>query len=62
VERVNDMGCELKDLDRGLVDFRSIIGDQEIYLCWMLGEEHITHWHDLDAGFAGRRPLEELSD
>ncbi len=60
VERISDMGCELKDIDRGLIDFRTIVGDREVYLCWMLGEEHVAYWHDLDAGFAGRRPLEEL--
>ena len=62
VERINDMGCELKDIDRGLVDFRTVAGGREVYICWMLGEEHIAYWHDLDAGFDGRRPVEELGD
>lgn len=50
-------GCELKDLDLGLVDFYSLRGDQLVYLCWKKGEKEISHWHELDAGFKGRRPL-----
>jgi hypothetical protein len=49
----------LRDLDRGLVDFPSISGDEEIYLCWEEGEAEIGFWHDLETGFAGRRPLED---
>ena len=49
----------LRDLDRGLVDFPSIDGDEEIYLCWEEGEAEIGFWHDLETGFAGRRPLED---
>jgi hypothetical protein len=47
----------LRDLDRGLVDFPSIRDGREIYLCWLDGEPDITHWHERDAGFDGRRPL-----
>jgi hypothetical protein len=47
----------LRDLERGLVDFPSIRDGREVYLCWVDGEEEIAFWHDLDAGFAGRRPL-----
>ena len=49
----------LRDLDRGLVDFPSINGEEEIYLCWEEGETEIAFWHDLETGFAGRRPLED---
>jgi hypothetical protein len=49
----------LRDLDRGLVDFPSISGDEEIYLCWEEGESQIAFWHDLETGFAGRQPLED---
>jgi hypothetical protein len=62
VERINEMGCELKDVDMGLIDFRTTMEGREVYLCWRLGEEHIAHWHDLDAGFGGRRPLEGAGD
>jgi len=50
-------GCELKDPDTGLIDFLSIRGGREIYLCWQLGEERINYWHYLDTGFAGRQPF-----
>lgn len=47
----------LKDLDKGLVDFPAIIGGREVFLCWEEGETAIEHWHDLDAGYAGRERL-----
>jgi hypothetical protein len=47
----------VRDVDSGLVDFPSLRGGEEIYLCWLVGEEEIAFWHHLDAGFAGRRPL-----
>lgn len=53
----NKFQCEIKGLQPLLVDFYSIRDDREVYLCWKEGEEEITHWHDLDAGFSGRRPL-----
>ena len=48
---------QVKDLDRGLIDFPAIIGDREVFLCWEQGEEDIEFWHDLDAGYAGRERL-----
>lgn len=48
----------LRDIDRGLVDFPAIVEGREAYLCWELGEDEIAHWHDLETGFAGRRPLD----
>jgi hypothetical protein len=47
----------LRDLDRGLIDFPAIRDGQEVYLCWVDGEPDIGFWHELDAGYAGRRPL-----
>ncbi len=47
----------IKDLDRGLIDFPAILGGKEVFLCWEKGEEDIEFWHDLDTGFAGRRPI-----
>ena len=47
----------IKELDRGLVDFPSIIGGKEVFLCWEQDEEDIEHWHELDSGFAGRERL-----
>jgi hypothetical protein len=49
----------LRDLDRGLVDFPSLRDGREVYLCWQDGEEEIGFWHEPDAGFAGRRPLDD---
>ncbi len=54
------LGAEVKDPDRGLIDFRTRMRGREAYLCWYLGEpDHIAFWHDLDAGFAGRRIIED---
>lgn len=59
VSKIEQTGCVLKDLDQGLVDFPSVIENQEAYLCWKLGEERIEYWHGLDEGFAGRKPLRD---
>jgi hypothetical protein len=48
---------QIKDLDRGLVDFPAFIGGKEVFLCWEQDEDGIEFWHDLDTGFAGREPL-----
>jgi hypothetical protein len=48
----------LRDLDRGLVDFPALLDDHEVYLCWEEGEDEIAFWHEPDAGFAGRQPLD----
>jgi hypothetical protein len=48
---------QIKDLERGLVDFPAIIGGREVLLCWEQDEEDIEFWHDLDAGYAGRERL-----
>jgi hypothetical protein len=50
-------GIVLRDLDSGLIDFPAIRDDEEIYLCWIDGENEIGFWHGLDAGYAGREPL-----
>lgn len=57
IEELEGLGVEIKDLAKGLVDFRSLMDGREVYLCWLLGEEEVTHWHELDAGFAGRQSL-----
>ena len=48
---------QIKDVERGLLDFPAIIGDREVFLCWEKDEEDIEHWHDLDSGYAGRERL-----
>ena len=55
--RINDLGCEIKDIEQGLVDFPSLREGREVYLCWRLGEQEVAFWHELDAGFSGRRSL-----
>ena len=49
----------LRDLDRGLVDFPALRGDEEIYLCWQEGEDDVAFWHEPEAGFDGRRPIDD---
>ena len=61
-ERVQSYGCELKDMEMGLIDFRWLREDREVYLCWKLGEARVEHWHELETGFAGRQPLEEEAE
>jgi hypothetical protein len=48
---------QIKDLDRGLIDFPAFIQGREVFLCWEKGEEDIEFWHDLEAGYAGRERL-----
>lgn len=62
VSALKDAGCEIKDIDEGIVDWRTIKGGCDVLLCWKLGEKEVSFWHDPDAGFAGRRPISELYD
>lgn len=48
---------QIKELDRGLIDFPAIIGGKEVFLCWEQDDTDIEFWHDLDAGYAGREKL-----
>lgn len=57
IQELQGLGVELKDPQTGLVDFRAIMDDHEVYLCWRLGEADVSHWHELDAGVAGRQKL-----
>jgi len=58
VDRIHSTGCIVKDLDVGLLDFPSRINDEEVYLCWRLGEDRIRFYHSQDEGFAGRKPID----
>jgi hypothetical protein len=58
IEEINLLGCILKDLDSGLVDFPCRYRGREVYLCWRLGESGISFWHDVEAGFRGRKPID----
>lgn len=57
VEELTALGIQVKDIDTGLVDYPSWRDDEEVLLCWRLGEGEIAWWHTLDGGFAGRQPL-----
>lgn len=57
VHAIQEFGCELKDPDRGMVDFRTMRDGRVVYLCWLMHETEVQFWHELDAGFAGRTPL-----
>jgi hypothetical protein len=57
LEAFHGLGCDLKDLERGLVDFYTMRGNDVVYLCWLDGEDSIRWWHPLDSGFKDRRPL-----
>lgn len=57
IRRLVGMGIQLKDVDRGLVDFPAWREDREVFLCWHLGEERVAYWHELETGFRGRQPL-----
>lgn len=56
-ERINEAGAEIKSLEEGLLDFPAKRGDEDVLLCWKLGEDEIRYWHGIDEGFAGRKPL-----
>ena len=56
---LRELEVVLRDLDRGLVDFPSLRDGQEVYLCWQEGEDAIRFWHEPEAGFGGRQPLDD---
>jgi hypothetical protein len=60
IDELSRLGVELKGPD-GLCDFPSHRDGREVYLCWRLGEAEVTHWHEKNAGFSGRQPLERPS-
>jgi hypothetical protein len=57
LQRILDLGAYPKGLDPVLVDFPHRLASKEVYLCWRLGEKHITHYHGLEEGFGGRKAL-----
>lgn len=60
IDELTKLGVELKGPD-GLCDFYSLMDGREVYLCWRLGEPEVLHWHELNAGVAGRKPLPSLA-
>ena len=60
IREIHDLGIEYRlPLDAGLVDFPGERDGRLVYLCWRLGEQSVAHWHETDAGYAGRQPLTE---
>jgi hypothetical protein len=59
LESIEELGCQPKDLDIGLVDFPTYIEGEEVLLCWKYGEKSINFYHGLYEGFAGRKPLQK---
>ena len=58
ITELEALGVQLKDFERGLVDFPSLRDGRVVLLCWQMGEgDELEWWHDVDAGFAGRTPL-----
>ena len=58
--RLHRLGCLIKDIDVGTVDFYAQREGELVFLCWKLGEPGITHWHPIETGFRGRRPMAEF--
>ncbi len=54
---IDAMGVQVKDLDSGLLDFPCQLKDEIVLLCWKSGEDDITHWHGMEEGFRGRKPI-----
>ena len=59
---LDDRDIVLRDITTGLVDFPALVSGRQVWLCWRNGEVAIGFWHNLDEGFAGRRPLQALPD
>lgn len=57
IAELDAIGALFKGVEEGLVDFYSTLDGRPVFLCWKLGEESIEWWHELDAGYVGRRPL-----
>lgn len=57
VEALNSQGIVLRDADTGLIDFPARREGRLVYLCWRPDEDRVTHWHEVDTGFGGRKPL-----
>lgn len=57
IEKIQETGCILKDINTGLLDFLSLRNGREVYLCWRYGENEVEYYHELHTGFNGRRSL-----
>jgi hypothetical protein len=59
IAEIDAIGVQVKDIESGLLDFPCRVDDQVVLLCWRMGETSIEHWHTMEDGFRGRRPLDE---
>lgn len=59
VAEIDAIGVQVKDVDTGLLDFPCRVDDQVVLLCWQMGENAIEHWHTMEDGFKGRKPLDD---
>lgn len=57
VEEINSYGCICKGVEQGLIDFPCMLGAEVVFLCWQIGESSVNHWHRIEDGFTGRKPL-----
>ena len=60
IEKMEDIGCIVKDYEVGIIDFYSRFEGRDIFLCWRIGEEGINFWHEISEGYSGRKPIFEL--
>jgi hypothetical protein len=60
VRQILATGARIKDINTGLLDFPALRAGHEVYLCWKVGEPEIGFWHEIDAGFAGRQPIDSF--
>lgn len=59
LEELDAIGVQIKDIESGLLDFPCRLEGEVVLLCWRMGEDSITHWHTVEAGFRGRRPIDD---
>ncbi len=60
VHQIQETGALIKDINIGLMDFPALRDGREVYLCWQYGEGDIAFWHEVEAGYAGRRPIDSF--
>ena len=56
-DEIHELGCFLKDIDQGLVDFYTLYKGRVVYLCWQMGEPEVAHWHEIGRGYTYRQPI-----
>jgi hypothetical protein len=59
IDGIQEYGCQVKDLELGLLDFPTLYRGKEVCLCWRLGEPEIAFWHEVDEGYKGRKPIDQ---